>query len=695
MAKTAEKRYAILIASSRYPDEPGLTDLRCLENDVDALDAVLCSPDFGAFTETFVFKNRPSHEVLEKIETVLADAGRDDLVLIYFSGHGKLNPAGQLCLAAPNTKLRALGSTSIPVGSIKAYFDHSVSRKKVFLLDCCYSGAAGKSFIKGGDDQLRLMSRGQGTFIMTASTGIEVAEEKEGDQYGLFTKHIVEGIRSGEADKDEDGFVDMQELYEYVHENVQKEGVQKPMQWWLQGKGKLLIAKSGRVAKEKRRQELRTKLYELAAQGWLSDGIVRAAVNVIFLPDKEMTAKDRECLLLIEQFAGERISAGNFVECWMKTCLAPKFPPPPKSKLLLLVFILAAVSCVAAGAGWYFFREPSPAPLPMLKMGKVSVSSRTLPSLSHTNLQPLSPLPLPPAMGTISVSKKRVNSLPQIKFQPLPKAERIPQQDRTIGQYIDHGDGTVTDTKTGLMWKRCSEGLSGGDCEEGKAERYTFDEAVQRFKDVKYAGHADLRLPTIDELKTLVYCSEGKDKEGDCNDGSAEPTINQQAFPNTHWAYWSGSPSASSSDRAWRVYFSSGSSSIYPRAFSHAVRLVRGGSDFAGRGGHEQSMIKDGDPGVVSREESNVAPLSSIVFVPKELQTSSPVIAQVEKKEKDSFAKRSDSVETKSSGSSVTDDNKRERRRVLSTPPPSISIDRLSLKTLSALILNEKVIKIL
>uniref|UniRef100_UPI0040573AD5 caspase family protein n=1 Tax=Candidatus Electrothrix sp. TaxID=2170559 RepID=UPI0040573AD5 len=85
MAETAEKRYAILIASSSYPKEPGLKDLRCPENDVDALDAVLRSSDFGGFTRTFVFKNRPNHEVLERIETVLGEAGQHDLVLIYFS----------------------------------------------------------------------------------------------------------------------------------------------------------------------------------------------------------------------------------------------------------------------------------------------------------------------------------------------------------------------------------------------------------------------------------------------------------------------------------------------------------------------------------------------------------------------------------------------------------------------------------
>ncbi|MCI5151078.1 MAG: DUF1566 domain-containing protein, partial [Candidatus Electrothrix sp. MAN1_4] len=151
------------------------------------------------------------------------------------------------------------------------------------------------------------------------------------------------------------------------------------------------------------------------------------------------------------------------------------------------------------------------------------------------------------------------------------------QEDRTIGQYIDHGDGTVTDTQTGLMWKRCSEGLSGENCEDGKVESYKWDDAVKRFKNVAYAGFTDWRMPTIDELKTLVYCSKGK-KGVWCMDGSERPTINQQAFPNTEeYYYWSGSPGAYGSDYAWNVYFSLGYSGSHYRYNSYAVRLVRGG----------------------------------------------------------------------------------------------------------------------
>uniref|UniRef100_UPI004055CA12 caspase family protein n=1 Tax=Candidatus Electronema sp. TaxID=2698783 RepID=UPI004055CA12 len=111
--------------------------------------------------------------------------------------------------------------------------------------------------------------------------------------------------------------------------------------------------------------------------------------------------------------------------------------------------------------------------------------------------------------------------------------QRGGQKGRTIGQYIDHGDGTVTDTKSGLMWKRCPEGLSGVNCEQGKTEEYEWDDAVKRFKDVEYAGYADWRLPTIDELKTLVYCSNGvKDKkDGWCNEGS----VNSSSKCNFFW----------------------------------------------------------------------------------------------------------------------------------------------------------------
>ncbi|MCW5206631.1 DUF1566 domain-containing protein [Desulfobulbus sp. F5] len=595
----AGKRYAILIASSKYPDEPGLAPLRCPENDVDALNEILGSPDFGQFTETFVLKNAPSHEVQEKMETVLAAASKDDLVLIYFSGHGKqMDRSYQLCLTTANTRLSALATTSIPAATIKLLFDHSFAKSKILILDCCYSGAIEKAFKGGGvEEELKRMSNAEGTFIMTASTDFQVAVERPEDQLSLFTKHLVAGIRSGEADKNEDGLIDINELHSYVCEKVRQEGTQKPLEWHLRSNGDLILSRSGKDAKEKRRQELRAKLCGLAAQGYLSDRLLGELLKIASMSAQEMTARERECSLLIERLADGRMSLADFVESWLKTSFVPEKPPV----LALPVWKIAAVLVV--GAAWYFMpvspvvpspseearselpavaspyekvtpEPPAVAPQkppaePAPKQHTIHVKPRQLPDLGKIRIpKPIALLPPVPS------SSEKAEPLPE-----KPSQNASPQRGRTIGQYIDHGDGTITDTKTGLMWKRCAEGLSGVTCEEGKLENYKWDDAVKRFKDVEYAGYSYWRLPTIDELKTLVYCSKGKKKDSHhCNEGSEQPTINQQAFPNTEATqFWSGSPYAGYSIGAWYVNFYNGYSLIYDRDYPYAVRLVRGG----------------------------------------------------------------------------------------------------------------------
>ncbi len=220
-----ERRYAILIASSLFPDEPKLENLRFPENDVDGLDELLSSEDYGNFTETFVLKNTPHHEIMLQINLLLRKVGRNDLVLLYYSGHGKLNPNGKLYLSATNTIIGALEATSISLESVKNYIEISSSNRIVIILDCCYSGAVGEVFGRGGaDDQLQFMSKGRGTFIMTASTGIQAAVEKESDQYGIFTKHIIQGIKSGKADYDKDGLITVEDIYAYVHEHICNDG---------------------------------------------------------------------------------------------------------------------------------------------------------------------------------------------------------------------------------------------------------------------------------------------------------------------------------------------------------------------------------------------------------------------------------------------------------------------------------------
>lgn len=90
----------------------------------------------------------------------------------------------------------------------------------------------------------------------------------------------------------------------------------------------------------------------------------------------------------------------------------------------------------------------------------------------------------------------------------------------------------------------------------------------------------DWRMPAVDELMTLVYCSDGKyDTDGYCTNylSVSTPTINSAYFPNTLIGdYWSSSTDADDSSSAWGVYFLSGYSFNYGVKNGNSfVRLVR------------------------------------------------------------------------------------------------------------------------
>src|ERR1051326_9124768 len=144
------KRYAVLIGSSKYPQDERLLALRCPEKDVDELELVLKSEDYGYFNEIIVLKDSPFHVCNRKILQVLKLAKQDDLVLIYYSGHGKLDMEGSLYLATVDTQIDDLEGTSIPAEYIRDDLRFPPSPPVLLSPDLDDSGRVGDSFLKGG-----------------------------------------------------------------------------------------------------------------------------------------------------------------------------------------------------------------------------------------------------------------------------------------------------------------------------------------------------------------------------------------------------------------------------------------------------------------------------------------------------------------------------------------------------------------
>ena len=64
------------------------------------------------------------------------------------------------------------------------------------------------------------------------------------------------------------------------------------------------------------------------------------------------------------------------------------------------------------------------------------------------------------------------------------------------GRYIDHGDGTITDTKTGLLWTKKDSYADLGKCLDWNASK-------SYVSNLATGGHRDWRLPTVKELKSI------------------------------------------------------------------------------------------------------------------------------------------------------------------------------------------------
>jgi len=135
---------------------------------------------------------------------------------------------------------------------------------------------------------------------------------------------------------------------------------------------------------------------------------------------------------------------------------------------------------------------------------------------------------------------------------------------KPASNYVDHGDGTVTDKKTGLVWQKCTLGLTGTDCSGGAASTFTWQGALDAANTNSDHGYSDWRLPNKNELASLV--------EDACN----APAINSTVFPATSGNYWSSSPYANDDKSAWGVHFNNGLVSGEHKNNTYPVRLVRG-----------------------------------------------------------------------------------------------------------------------
>jgi uncharacterized caspase-like protein len=227
-----ERRFALLIGMTTYQDSR-LNQLVSPEMDIRTLADTLKDPAIGGYDDVNLLLNESSSVILQAVEHFFKRKANTDLLLLYFSGHGVRGERDKLYLAAANTNLELLNSTALPSDFIKEAMDSSNSERQILILDCCYSGSflnrSRAGAIKGSiGDHVNtagaFKGNGFGRVILTATDRTQVAWEGQrvtGQvEKSVFTEHLIEGLKTGNADDDRDGWIGLEELYKYVYKRM-------------------------------------------------------------------------------------------------------------------------------------------------------------------------------------------------------------------------------------------------------------------------------------------------------------------------------------------------------------------------------------------------------------------------------------------------------------------------------------------
>jgi Caspase domain len=254
----AGARLALVVANEDYADD-GLRRLAAPGRDADALAEILGERSVGGF-DVQVLRNESAQQIRFAIEDFFADRSPTDLLLVHFSCHGVKNASGELFLAAADTRPTRLASTAVAADFVNRQMADSRAQRIALFLDCCYGGAfprgmvvraAPAAQVRDSFAEQQDLGGGRGRVVVTASSAMQYAFE--GDELApdadvgtsVFTKALVDGLTTGDADRDGDGWVGLTELFSYVSEQVRQTIPQQTPQMWTFGaQGDMHIARS-------------------------------------------------------------------------------------------------------------------------------------------------------------------------------------------------------------------------------------------------------------------------------------------------------------------------------------------------------------------------------------------------------------------------------------------------------------------
>ena len=216
------KVWALIIGVAAYTD---YRSLRYTDDDAYRLNSFLQSPEGGAIPEQqirlLIDEAATKDKIYEQIGEIMEKADTNDSVIFYFSGHGIKGSF------LPND-YQKYSNNGIKYEDLLEQIDNGKAKNKIVIADVCYAGSMSENLLatRGNIDNTiqkyykALSSSKGGTALILASSQDEVSIESQGIRQGIFSYFMIKGLK-GEADKNEDKIITIQELFNFTKYKVQ------------------------------------------------------------------------------------------------------------------------------------------------------------------------------------------------------------------------------------------------------------------------------------------------------------------------------------------------------------------------------------------------------------------------------------------------------------------------------------------
>jgi tetratricopeptide (TPR) repeat protein/uncharacterized caspase-like protein len=230
------KLWAVVIGVSSYKNLAPKEQLEFAHRDAEEFAAFLRSPNGGGFPSRQLTLLMNQSATLSAMRSALGttlprSVEPDDMVVIFFAGHGVVEGEHDGYLLAYDSDPQNLYATALQISELNRIITERLKARTVILIaDACHSGQLGWTS-RGAGESAVLVNRyldevgktGRGVFRLLASRADQRSYEDKrwGGGHGCFTWFLLEGLR-GRADRDHDGFVRVGELLDFLSENVPK-----------------------------------------------------------------------------------------------------------------------------------------------------------------------------------------------------------------------------------------------------------------------------------------------------------------------------------------------------------------------------------------------------------------------------------------------------------------------------------------